>query len=263
MMHMIVDYQSLKTIYENNLTVRHIAEDLDVRDIEEDAVKVKELLETRGFDSIGIRQGSRLIGYVEVEELAEGACRHFMKSFHSTELITNSTPLIEIFELLQEKRRLFVLTKNEVSGIVTFADLQKPPIRMLLFGIISLLEMHMLELIRKFHPNGGWKGLITEKRLRDAEKLYAQQKERNEEMDLLDNLQLSDKREILLDTQEIIEQLQLQSKTQGEKLFKQIEKLRNNLAHARDITNGTSWSEVIPLVKQVEGLIRKSEKIVL
>ncbi len=260
---MLVDYQSLKTIYENNITVRHIAEDLDVRNIEEDAVKVKELLEMHGFDSIGIKQGDRLIGYVEAEDLADGSCRHFMKSFHSTELITDSTPLIEIFELLEEKRRLFVLTKNEVSGIVTFADLQKPPIRMLLFGILSLLEMHMLELIRTFHPNGGWKGLITEKRLQSAEKLYRLQKERNEEIDLLDNLQISDKREILLDTPAIIDQLQLKSKTQGEKLFKQIEKLRNNLAHAQDITNGMSWAEVIPLVKQVEGLIRKSEEIVL
>lgn len=43
------------------------------------------------------------------------------------------------------------------KGIVTFADLNKPPVRVYLFGLVSLLEVHLRFWIRTAYSDGSWK----------------------------------------------------------------------------------------------------------
>ncbi len=53
---------------------------------------------------------------------------------------------------MKNRDHLFVLDGARLESIVTSADLQKPPVRMLLFGLVSLLDMFLLALVRKHCP---------------------------------------------------------------------------------------------------------------
>ena len=60
------------------------------------------------------------------------------------DLISDATPLAQIFSGPGERQHSFVLAGGSVSGIVTRADLNKSPARIYLFGLVSLLEMHLV-----------------------------------------------------------------------------------------------------------------------
>ena len=103
-----------------------------------------------------------------------------------------------VLELLARFPQVFVVVMGEVSGIITKGDLQKAPVRLWLFGVLSLLEMQFLRLIRTAYPQDTWKGFVSENRLGKAGQLLQERKRRNEAIDLADCLQFADKRTIVL-----------------------------------------------------------------
>ncbi len=179
--------------------------------------------------------------------------------FKPADLVSNTTPLIQVLNLFRDKNRLFILEGNTITNLVTMADLQKPPVRMLLFGIISLMEMHLLHLVKSFYPGNSWEEKISENRLLETKKLYGSRKERNEEISLMDCLQLSDKKTLIVKHKELRGLLQFDSRAQGEKFFDEIVSLRNKLAHAQDIVTGTTWRNIIDLIEQSEQLLKICE----
>jgi hypothetical protein len=67
-------------------------------------------------------------------------------------LVSNATPLRDLLTSLCDREGIFVLVGSAVSGIVTRADLNKPAARIYMFGLISLLEMHLKIWIRHEYP---------------------------------------------------------------------------------------------------------------
>mgnify|MGYP005641987019 CR=1 FL=1 len=161
----------------------------------------------------------------------------------------------------RDSPRVFVLDRNRVSGIVTRGDLQKAPVRMLLFGLLTLLEMQLLRLIRIYYLQDSWQKLLKEDRLNSAKERLAERQARNEAIGLADCLQFCDKRVIILKTPEVRESIGLKSKNSGERLLKCAEDLRNKLAHAQDLVTGSSWPAVIDLAKDIEAILKKCEEI--
>ena len=60
----------------------------------------------------------------------------------------------------KNRDHLFVLDGPWLESIVTSAGLQKPPVRMLLFGLVSLFDMFLLTLVRKHCPEESLLGKI-------------------------------------------------------------------------------------------------------
>ena len=61
--------------------------------------------------------------------------------------ISETASFADVVLGLADSPRLFVRVLGAVGGIITMSDLQKPPVRMWLFGMITLLEMRMSRLI--------------------------------------------------------------------------------------------------------------------
>ena len=59
-------------------------------------------------------------------------------------------------------------TLGRVYGILTWTDVQKPPVRMWLFGLITLLESAFTSLIEAWHPDASSTELVSDGRLRKA-----------------------------------------------------------------------------------------------
>jgi len=190
-----------------------------------------------------------------------GTCGQRSKAFGLPDLVAESTPLIEILSILRDRQRAFLLTSNRVDHIVTRGDLQKTPVRMFLFGLISLLEMQLLRVILAHYPGERWRDYLDPKRVRKARRLQSLREKRNEALGLVDCLMLLDKLTVIRTNPELREQMDLNDRPDGQGTLEAIEGLRNRVAHANDLILGTSWPAVVDLVKQIDKLLRQAERI--
>lgn len=256
-------HQDLREIFELSIVARHIAEfNLQVCGPEEEAKTTRERMRQKDFDVLPLEEDGRISGYVEQSRLVVGKCKEHLKAFDSFELIVESEPLIQVLEVLKKIPRVFVQVDGAITGIITRGDLQKVPVRMLIFGIVSLLEMQFLRIIRACYPDDSWMKSLKKPRLKQARRLFAERKARNEAIDLADCLQFCDKRMLVLCSEELLQRLGGLSKGKCEKLLKSIEKLRDKVAHSQDLVLGSTWSELIELVKETDLLLAKCEEFV-
>ena len=154
--------------------------------------------------------------------------------------------------LMRDKQRLFVLGTKGVEGIITLADLHKQPIRMLLFSLISLLEMSLVDFIRERYPYDTWQENLTEGRVAKARDLFDERKKANQDSSLVECLQFSDKSDILL--KDSIWNESFESEKQAREFFKSLRKLRDNLAHSQ-INIWSDISEIVNLFERGENIL--------
>jgi hypothetical protein len=124
---------------------------------------------------------------------------------------------------------------------------------MWLFGIIILVEMHIVELVRARWPDGGWTAVVSAGRMEKARQLQAERQRRGLPADLLDCLQFSDKLQVAIQDREFLETLGFGSAGAAKKVVKDLESLRNNLAHGQDIASH-DWPQIARLARRVQQL---------
>jgi hypothetical protein len=253
--------RELRELFDRRLTVRHIAEfQLECAHMEEDGATVRQRMLELDVDVMPVVTHGKVHGYVVRKELHGGPCGDQMLPLHPELLIAESTPLLDVFVLLRNQPWRFVLDRNDVAAIVTRGDLRKPPVRMFLFVLVNLLEMHLGRLIRHYWPEEAWRSHLSLIRHENAEKLQASRKARNEALDLVDCLQLCDKRDIALATPAIMKTLGFGSKRKAAAFLRRAEALRDRIAHAHELLEGASWSELFDLAADLEKAVCCSEE---
>ena len=246
----------LRETLEDSLLVRHIAVRLETCGPDEEAREVRSKMQERGYDVMGLIDEGRIIRYVRIEDLTDGKCCDHSRPIETTQILASTTPLIDLLPLMKCESPFFVLEGAKLNSIVTRADLQKQPVRMLLFGLVSLLDMHLTAMVRQSYTDDSYLKNLSPKRREDAQKLYQERVRRNEEIDLADCLQICDKRTLIL-RMFPVKDLGFQSKGKATDFFDRAETLRNNLAHSQDLLLGGTWSEVIDLAGFLEELLHR------
>ncbi|WP_100011640.1 CBS domain-containing protein [Lentibacillus sediminis] len=260
----ITPHKSLRNLFEKDINVNHISEDMKTFNSNDSINQAWEYMNKYDFDNVGVEEDGKIIGYIDYEDLEKersNKCGEYRKDFIPGEVVSDTTPLINALYLFKGTSRIFVLEGNKVTKIVTKSDFQKTPVQLLLFGLVSMVEMYLLKLIKGNSTNRSWKGYLADNRIKKTEEIYNQRKQSNEEIELIDCLQLCDKRDIILKNEEILPLLPFGSKNKGDKYFKKLEGLRNDLAHVQDFMNNFALAELIILVEQTEDLLRKCEKL--
>ncbi len=255
----------LRGLFEKGITVHSILEPLLSCPFEADALEMVKILSARGFDVAGVqrRQEGGVIGYVFREELCSGIVFDHVRPIDAEILISDGTPLAGLFSVLKARERVFVLIGTDVRGIITRADLNKPPVRVYLFGLISLLEMHLTSWVRIEYKGDGWKGKLTPEQLRAAQSIQNIRRSRNQDTDLLDCLHFRAKKELVLAHDKLRFRLKLEEEPVTTSMFERAQNLRNNLAHShQDLVEGTSWEEQADLVAWTESLVHRSDGLV-
>jgi len=249
----------MKDIFSSGITAKNIEEPLYCCPTGMNAIDAKILLKIHAFDTVGIKEtkDGPVLGYVNQSELNNGQCIEHKHDLIIKDLISNSTPLIDMLPYLKKYERVFVITGNEVSGIITRADLQKPPVRVMIFGFITLFEMHMTHHINQVFPKDSWNEHIVKKRIDKAKHIQILRKGRNEERDLLDCLQFCDKREIIFASEKLMKIFGVGEDDIGK--LEEIENLRNSLAHSQNIKSGVSWEQIIDSSIHAIQFIQNSE----
>lgn len=255
----------LVAVLGSDVTTRSIIEPLQSAPAQLPAQEAKRLLTERGFDVAGVqdREGGPVLGVVIAEELLSGTVFDHLKPLRAEELISDSTPLSELLGILRKKEHAFVVVRSGVRAIVSQADLNKPPVRVYLFGLISLLEMHLRFWISKEYPEETWQSKIKEERLNDARTVLVERKRHDEATTLLDCLQFCDKALLVACCPELLAKLKLTSKNKAGLLFRRAERLRNNLAHSQlDLAGSSSWETLLDRVEEIERFVRLSDEMI-
>lgn len=174
------------------------------------------------------------------------------------DIMPSETPLLVAFRMLIEKRRYFIEEDGEIAYIVTNTDLDKIPLRIGFFGLISILETHLKELIRKYIPN--WKDSISEKRFLSASSLYEWKKSREEEIDLVQCLQFGDLGSIFSKNQRFKKFDPEYSRDRFVKMMNDIGQLRDALAHSQG-NLGFSWEEIDRIIRFTRVIIDAEDQV--
>ncbi|MHB8513734.1 MAG: hypothetical protein ACYDCC_16425 [Actinomycetota bacterium] len=241
----------LRTLYEQRLTVRHVAIfDLECTSPNEDALVLQKAMIEKDFHIMPVEDHGAIEAYVLRDELTQGPVRDFLRPLGIHDLVAESMPLLDAMALFKDRTWFFVMAGSGVDGIVTLADMRRPPVQMFLFALVSLLESKMARLIRYFEPDS-WNTMISEKRLLMARTLLEERQARGVSLDLVDCLQMCDKRTVAEKSPKIQEALRMQ-RVQVTDFLKRVEDLRNELAHAQDFLAHRQWREILLLVDEIE-----------
>lgn len=214
-------------------------------------------MDAHKLEVMGVREHGHVMGYIDVGHLETDDGKAAIQPFQKEQVIQTSTPLVDVVTRLQDQPRLFVSVFGYVGGIVTRTDLQKPPVRMWLFGMITLIEMRMTHLISDGLTIEQWKQYLSDSRLAKAEELRAERTRRQLPVTLLDCLQFSDKCQIIARNETLRNQTRFGSRRQVEEVGKKLERLRNDLAHSQDII-ANDWDAVVELSSNLETMLQNT-----
>jgi len=144
-------------------------------------------------------------------------------------LVSGDTAILTFLEHADERPCRLVLQKDHIDGIVTIADLQKLPVRALLFLLVSHVELLLAENIRRVvNSNVEWLSALCPKRRESVEAAWQELKRANMEINRLSASQFCDKREALVQFVHLPDL----SPNQARQQLMKIEKMRNEVVHA-------------------------------
>jgi len=242
----------LRRLFLEGFSALDIAEPLVSFDADADSLFVRQFLVEREFDLVGIRNHGLISGYARREELLSGRCGDHLHPFNpEDDLIPDTANLIDVVRSLAINRQCFVTILDQPAAIVTLADLEKPPMRMFLFGLITITEMLMTDLLRWKYADGNWKELLSEARLAKAMVLREERVRRGQAAELIDCLQFGDKGWILSYDEVWRQVMGYQSRREMREEVKELEMLRNNLAHTQAIIP-TGWQRIVIACSRIE-----------
>lgn len=251
--------ERLGRLFETAFRVEDIAESLISFDSERTCADVAVVLKRTRFRVAGVRDDGRVSGYLLASELRDGkTCGEIRHDFEKEDAVPGDTPLADAIQKLDGRDWLFVRVLGRVDGIVTWTDLQKPPVRMWLFGVITLMEMAFTSILETLFPDDSWTELMSSGRRRKAEHFFEERKRRSEtaaSLRLVDCIQFSDKGQILAKDELSRRLIGFPSREQGLKGVKSIVSLRDKLAHAQDIVTEDA-SSIVALATQLHRILQ-------
>ena len=243
--------ERIKRLFIETFTAGDIAQPLASFDVDAPAEHVRAFMNAKDFDVVGIRKDGEVVGFIENSAFSGDDCGHSLRPLVDATVRDSTASLFTVIQDLKQRPFQFINVLGTIGGIVTLADMQKPPVRMWLFGMLTLIEVRFAELIEQHCPGDSWKQFLSEARLQKAEILLAERKRRNQKLELLDCMQFSDKGQIVARNEGIRNLTVFPSRRQAEETIKQLEQLRNNLAHSQDIL-ATDWDTIIRLCEFVQ-----------
>lgn len=236
-------------IFTEKFTARSVFEPLLSCDAGVDRSTLEQIFGTRGASVVGIRQKGHLTGYLLRDDLPPRSMKvPPPRPFSTRQMVRLETPLTDLIHSLTHHAFCFVRLDGEVIGVVTRNDIEKPAARMWLFGLVMLIDLSAARSIREYWRDDSWTGHLSASRLAKARELHLERQRCSKAGDLLDCLQFSDKLQLLLHIDRFLERSGFASRSGAKQVFKDLESLRNNLAHGQEIAHA-DWPSIVRLAR--------------
>lgn len=243
----------LRRVFMESFRALDVAEPLVSFDAERPSDVVRASMLAHGFDRAGVRVDGVVCGYVTCDELVSGCCGDHLRPFAPDDVVTDTASVREVIQSLATNGRCFVTVLDHAAAIVTPSDLEKPPVRMFLFGMITLLEMLFARQVDATFPGETWTAHVAPGRLAKAREVMSDRQRRGHACRLFDCLQFSDKGQLALHVGELAARLNLSGKA-ARRALSELEHLRNNLAHGQEIIS-PSWERIVRFSSRLDELL--------
>jgi len=243
----------LRRMFSDIFTARDIAETLLSFDASSPVELASKALENKRYDVASVRISGLVEGYIRNDELTGALCNEHIRHFAPDQVIRGDARLTEVIHVLTRHEYCFLSQLGDINGVICRDDINKPIVRMWLFGMITLSEMTYMNMIKKYFPGDSWLKHVSEGRLAKAKGIHAERLRRNLHSSLLECLQLSDKGQILIDRQDTLELLGFDSRRAAKRVLKELESLRNHLAHTQDIATH-DWAQIARMTRRLESM---------
>ncbi len=110
------------------------------------------------FDAFPVKDGDHIVGVLErngvrpVASTVETAMRRIDDSL----LVSAHDPLSSLVTVLSSSPYRMVVDRARIVGIVTRSDVHKLPMRLLVFALVTHLELLMAEIVTRKMPDDAW-----------------------------------------------------------------------------------------------------------
>jgi len=209
------------------------------------------MMELHQLEIVCLREQGTIVGYARHDDLLGKSCRENMRAFRDGQVVSGDSPFSDVIHVLTLQEYGFISILGEIAGVFSREDINKPVARMWLFGIITFVEMNVNKVISLHFPGDSWQSALTEERLQQAKTLQAERNRRGQHCSLIDCIQLSDKGKVIISKEETMNMMGLESRRSAKKIIREMESLRNNLAHAQDIVT-YDWGQIVRLTNRLE-----------
>lgn len=255
--------RDLRDLFWHRVNVEGIMEPLASVTPDTDAVQLKQDLAARDWDAIGVREpDGSVLRFVDCGDLGTGDAATYAQPIMPAMLIPNSSSVLNLFKVLGTRDYAFVLTSDGVTGIVTRADLEKPPVRLLLFGYTQLFEARLQSLLADVTTDEVH-GRLPARMVDEAQRVWIKRREHNHSLALVDCLSLWGKTDLVLADERRWRALGDDHGDLGRSMHDVVE-LRNKLSHGEDIAaTREDWLWATRVVQAVEEMLRRADRSVL
>ena len=216
-----------------------------------------------------IRDNHHIYGYLTFEDPLweqqplEGIARENVLPIKPEIIVPASLPLLELVPLFEKSTFFFILTRNDITHVVSFYDLDKLPFKFSLFSLFMELESQLIELLTiDNYRIEKYLNLLSDQRLSKAKNLCITKHEEETPFKLLLCTTFIDKKEMLIKSPDFKDKLPFESKHKINKFFKKIEFVRNQIAHSDSILGILGvHSELNKFINDLSKLISTIAKI--
>jgi hypothetical protein len=249
-----MDPARFKRLFNDLFSAKDIAEPLPSFDADKSCREVNNSLRVYGHHVASVRIHGMVQGYLlkqDCEEKNEGTCSEVIRHFTVDQVVEGEALLTDVIYVLSRHDYCFVRLLGDIVGVINRESIDKPLVRMWLFGLITVTEMRITNLVNELFSENKWQDLISPARLQKAQELQKERLRRNQPCELVDCLQFSDKAQIVLRHQPTFDALGFQSKKAASRVIKELEQLRNNLAHAQNIASN-NWGQIVRMTQRID-----------
>lgn len=250
------DKTASRRVFEEGFTAGDIARPLLSFDDVTPADHAAAAMQARRAAVAGVRTQGFVTGTVEFAACrgSRRPCGQLAQPLDPALLVADALPLGELVVRLKEHPRLFVLHLGQATGLVERFDLEREPGRMWLFGMVTLLEMRFGRLIAAVCPDDSWRQFLSPGRLQKAHDVLGDRRRRNPAIGLIDCLQFADKITIMARHDPLRELTRFESRAEVQEIGKELERLRNNLAHGQPFVT-ENWETVAALASNLAAIL--------
>lgn len=246
----------MRRLFTEDFNAADIADPCLSFDAERSAPDVRNVMIRKDAVVAGVRVDGLVAGYVRQEDLHTGTVGDAVRAFAPGEVIPYTAGFHDVLAALAVFETVFVTSTGTVSAVIDRRDLQSAPVRMWLFGLITILESFVSRELEARFPDESWTAELSAGRLAKARELLVERQRRNLEASLVDCLQFGDKAGILVRQPDIREEWGFESKRQADRQIQDLQSLRNHLAHAQDILT-YDWATILELAQRLDTIINR------